>query len=95
MSDDKFSGTPFTNDYHVRYVDGYRNGYRVGASDRAAGAEAILTDLIAELRTAHHPAADLDGELRLCAEGCGITPCPTIRYTDRAEARLREVTGDE
>lgn len=55
----------------------------------------ILTDLIAELRTAHHPAADLDGELRLCAEGCGITPCPTIRYTDRAEARLREVTGDE
>ena len=55
---------------------------------------AILTDLIEELRAAHHPTADLDGELRLCTEGCGITPCPTLRYADRAEQRLREVSGE-
>jgi len=50
---------------------------------------AILQDLIAELRAAHRPAADLDGELRLCTEGCGITPCLTLRYADRAEQRLQ------
>jgi len=57
--------------------------------ERTAEVRAILTDLIAELRAAHRPAADLDGEPRLCTEGCGITPCPTLRYADRAEQRLQ------
>ena len=53
---------------------------------------AILLDLIAELRKLHRPYPDLDGELRLCNEGCvGTTPCLTYRYADRAEKRLREL----
>lgn len=55
---------------------------------------AILTDLIAELRDGHRPSPDLDGEMRLCAEGCGIGPCPTMLRLDRAEERLREVQGE-
>ena len=52
---------------------------------------AILTDLIAELRAAHHPTADLDGEPRRCVQGCGILPCHSLSAAASAEARLREV----
>ena len=59
------------------------------SNKRTAEVREILQDLIEELRAAHRPAADLDGELRLCTEGCGIMPCPTLRYADRAEQRLQ------
>lgn len=52
-------------------------------------AERILTDLIAELRSAHQPMADLDGEPRLCVQGCGVLPCHSLSAAASAEARLR------
>lgn len=53
----------------------------------------ILTELILDLRAVHRPILDLDGEPRLCLEGCGVMPCPSLIYADRAEARLREIDG--
>ena len=73
-------------------------GYSVGVQDsmlRSTQIERVLTDLIAELRDAHHPMADLDGEPSLCIQGCGILPCHSLSAAASAEARLRAVTGDE
>ena len=50
---------------------------------------AILLALIAELRDVHQM-DNFD-----CWECEDSWPCDTARITDRAEARLREVTGDE
>ena len=61
---------------------------------------AILLDLIADLR-AHHqgePASGLlngDGKIRCQTCVYQVCPCATAMHLDRAEARLREVTGDE
>lgn len=75
---------------HLRQRDAYRD---------------VLRDLIAELREAHH------AEQYTLTDGhyCPICqtrasrmssksvdwPCDTARMADRAEARLREVSGDE
>jgi len=58
---------------------------------KATQIERVLRDLIAELRAAHHPTADLDGEPRRCVQGCGILPCHSLSAAASAEARLREV----
>jgi len=63
---------------------------------------AILTDLIAELRTAHHaqPYTLTEGhycpvcQTRASRPGEADWPCDTARMSDRAEARLREVQGE-
>lgn len=68
---------------------------------------AILTDLIAELR-AEHPRAAFAAGMAWCgrciAPDADLTtgeviyrewPCPSIEGLNRAEARLREVGGDE
>ena len=58
---------------------------------------AILTDLIAELRAEHYPHPCTDPEdFPCCCESCaGAWPCLMADMADRAEERLREVTGDE
>ena len=63
--------------------------------ERTAQVRGILTDLIAQLGGVHRYVADLDGTLRLCAAGCGVMPCASLRIADCAEARLREVGGGE
>lgn len=64
-------------------------------------AERILTDLIAVLRSEHAPVSrDCNDPNHVCChpvcEWCSImSPCPTLIQVDRAEARMREVIGDE
>lgn len=62
-----------------------------GAPERA-----ILTDLIAELRVFHQREGLLD-YCRLCSDDEWVArwPCDSAKALDRAEARLREVSGDE
>ena len=57
----------------------------------------ILTDLITELRAEHYPHPCTDPEdFPCCCESCaGAWPCLMADMADRAEARLREMTGDE
>lgn len=54
----------------------------------------ILIDLIARLREVHRR-TNLRGEAQWCVRDEERWPCETSRELDRAEARLREVTGDE
>ena len=56
-----------------------------------------LADLIAELRAEHYPHPCTDPEdFPCCCESCaGAWPCLMADMADRAEERLREVTGDE
>ena len=76
-------------------LDKYSVHNRASVGAQLVSVQHILTDLIAELRDAHHPMADLDGEPSLCIQGCGILPCHSLSAAASAEARLRAVTGDE
>lgn len=70
-------------------------GYSAGVQ-RAAEYEGILLNLIAVLHDEHRPyqgcAHDCCRECATCRESW---PCETSKELDRAEARLREVTGGE
>lgn len=65
---------------------GYREGHVAGANAVAT----ILTDLIAEQRELHHR---FDDHCSLC--NTGEWPCQCVQSLDRAEQRLREVSGIE
>ncbi len=78
-----------------------RAAYETGVQDsmpRATQYERILLDLIAELRDTHRPFDSADDCCPDCAgicESCADeAPCRSARAADRAEARLREVTGE-
>ncbi len=90
MSDDWVQCPICGSDVGAGAVADYdRAAYETGVQDsmlRATQYERILLDLIAELKAAHDLACD----------GCGDGyPCATGEAYNRAEARLREVTGDE
>ena len=70
-----------SNDRINYYETGYENGWNESAQEVAA----ILQDLIAELRDGHRARSELVWAVPLWA----------VQAIDRAEARLREVTGDE
>jgi hypothetical protein len=73
------------------YVAGFSDGYDQGREQGDNDARAILTDLIAELRQASG-----DDRWIHLPDGHYCTPVlPLAVAADRAEARLREVGGDE
>lgn len=85
----------------------WEEGYAVGVSDailRATQYERILTDLIAELRTAHHAQPYTLTEGHYCpvcqtrasrlSDKPVDWPCDTARMADRAESRLKGLTDE-
>lgn len=72
-------------DYVREYVRNWRKG---NPQSRYRKTVAILTDLIEEQRELHHRFGDF------CSLCTGEWPCQCVQSLDRAEGRLREVSGE-
>lgn len=100
LSGATYCGTVRADVVSAEVIDGFtahdmaqarEEGYSAGVQ-LAVEYEAILTDLIAELREDHRPTPS--GHLCEDCQEDHLWPCPAAQAADRAEARLKGLTDE-